>query len=189
MDAPFDPIRLADHQYRIIETWHRCESTIVTWEDAMAAILPTSVDRPDLLALIDTLTLINTYQWHAEDQSRRTDVFDAVLGQVKKRIDASNHRRVRAIEAVDTWFAEWLAARTICPSHDAPMNSETIGSIIDRLSVLRLKRYHAPEAKQALLSEQERDLETCLQTLLAEILQGRKRHKIYYQCKMYGTSR
>ena len=81
------------------------------------------------------------------------------------------------------------------------MNSESPGSIIDRLSVLALKTYHVNEACEALtagsedaiamqgrldtLSEQYADLGVCLDNLLAGIDKGEIGLKLYRQVKLY----
>lgn len=83
-----------------------------------------------------------------------------------------------------------------------PMNSETPGSIIDRMSILSLKIYHMEEqtkredvdiehiqrcqAKLIILKDQEQDLKNCLEILLDEIFSGKKKLKVYHQFKMYN---
>jgi len=84
----------------------------------------------------------------------------------------------------------------------APLHSETPGLMIDRLSILALKIYHTREesrrasaaeehrSKNAerliLLEEQREDLAGCLDALWAEVLEGRRRFKLYRQMKMYN---
>ena len=82
------------------------------------------------------------------------------------------------------------------------MNSETPGSMIDRLSINAHKIYHMGEeiqreevteehrnkcaAKLSVLLEQRHDLEQCLTKLLADLSSGEKRLKVYQQMKMYN---
>ncbi|MEE3122138.1 MAG: DUF4254 domain-containing protein, partial [SAR324 cluster bacterium] len=86
----------------------------------------------------------------------------------------------------------------------ARLNSETPGSMIDRLSISALKIYHMDEetkredassehqknceAKLMLLQEQRRDLGKCLMEFLEDLVFGRKTLKVYRQMKMYNDS-
>jgi hypothetical protein len=95
----------------------------------------------------------------------------------------------------------WLAARGL-PNAEAPLNSESPGLMIDRLSILALKMYHtrdeaerrdAPEGhavrnreRLAVLTEQRADLAMCLDALWEETLKGTRRFKLYRQMKMYN---
>ena len=82
------------------------------------------------------------------------------------------------------------------------MNSETPGSIIDRLSINALKIYHMDEeiqrpnvadehrekcsVKLSVLNDQRNDLKKSLETLLVDLNNGKKRLKVYRQMKMYN---
>ena len=82
------------------------------------------------------------------------------------------------------------------------MNSETPGSIIDRLSINALKIYHMDEeiqrldvtdehrkkcsGKLSVLQDQRNDLKKSLEKLLADLSNGKKRLKVYHQMKMYN---
>ena len=82
------------------------------------------------------------------------------------------------------------------------MNSETPGSIIDRLSINALKIYHMDEeiqrldvtdehrkkcsGKLSVLQDQRNDLKKSLEKLLADLNNGKKRLKVYQQMKMYN---
>jgi hypothetical protein len=95
----------------------------------------------------------------------------------------------------------WLQKRKL-PKLEAPLNSETPGLIVDRLSILSLKIYHtreeverlhAPEGhsarnseRLAILEKQRRDLAGCLDVLWKEVLSGKRRFELYRQLKMYN---
>ncbi|RQW77473.1 MAG: DUF4254 domain-containing protein, partial [Geobacter sp.] len=82
------------------------------------------------------------------------------------------------------------------------INSETPGSIVDRISILSLKIYHMAEdagrtdineehrerslLRLDLLKLQRHDLYGALLTLFDDYLAGRKRMKLYRQFKMYN---
>jgi hypothetical protein len=155
--------------------------------------------------LIQQLHFHNFQLWHSEDEARRRDVSDAEIARHKRDIDKHNQLRNDTIEKLDKHIADVLARNGIEPDESAEMNSETPGSIVDRLSILSLKIYHMKEetkrdnagsghtglAQQRLhvLNEQSRDLVVALDKLLAGIGQGIKRHKIYHQFKMYNDPR
>jgi hypothetical protein len=183
----------------VIQLWHAKEELIHTWNDALR-LLP--AEHSDLFKLIHEIQLINCYQWHEEDKARIPNAPDGVLAQVKRSIDASNQRRVDKIEELDKYLADWLAANLGRLDENIPMNSETPGNIIDRLSILALKIYHMQQETQrqdaspanilkcreklGILQEQRKDLHECLDQLIKDLIQGRKKLKVYYQFKMYN---
>lgn len=142
----------------------------------------------------------NTLLWDEEDQARRKDVVDGEIAANKRAIDGYNQKRQDAIEKIDEELLKRLTSVT--PNEDAWKNSETAGSIIDRLSILSLKIFHmrlqirrndvdsahikSCQSKLDVLIEQRSDLQQCLDRLLAESEKGRAYFKIYRQYKMYN---
>jgi len=158
---------------------------------------PTRPDHPAWEA-IDRNHRCNILLWDAEDQARRSDVPDSAVVSSKRSIDRHNQQRNDAIECID----ECLLASLPAMLESSRLNSETAGGMIDRLSILSLKRYHMdfqanrqdanPEhlatCKEKLdrLTEQRDDLARCLDELLAQCAAGHARFKIYRQYKMYN---
>jgi hypothetical protein len=140
--------------------------------------------------------------WHQEDIARSPDVTDAEMARVKRAIDKLNQRRNDLIEQLDDCLIAELAATGVPPWSGARLNTETPGSVIDRLSIISLRLYHMEEqtrrvdadpthvakakARLAILREQHHDLSASLGELLADIFAGRKRLKVYRQFKMYN---
>lgn len=136
--------------------------------------------------------------WHTEDEARRDDLGADHVYRGKRSIDRFNQERNDFIQRMDEWFI--VALRP--PTGGCPLNSETPGMMIDRLSILALKSYHmAVEANRAeasadhrqnaarklvILDQQIRDLESCLQALLDDIAAQRRTFKVYFQFKMYN---
>jgi Protein of unknown function (DUF4254) len=146
----------------------------------------------------------NTLLWQEEDLARRRDVADTLIADNKRAIDRFNQARNDAIERIDEHLIAMLTA--LRPSYGsepaARLNSETAGSIIDRLSIVALKIRamnvqiartdvdvsHIEQAREraARLTRQRDDLAHCLDELLAECQSGCGVYRIYRQFKMYN---
>ena len=143
---------------------------------------------------------IDTVQWHLEDIIRDPNIDPVEALKIKRRIDKSNQDRTDLVELIDSYFLDKYKDVEILP--DATINTESPAWAIDRLSILALKIYHmreqverkdsTPEHHQAcqqklnVLLEQQKDLSTAIDQLLADIEAGRKFMKVYKQMKMYN---
>ena len=144
----------------------------------------------------------NNLLWDEEDLARRKDVADSEIAANKRAIDGFNQKRNDAIERMDEVILS--ALEQVLPLAESRLNSETAGSMIDRLSILSLKVFHmglqtqrkdaSPEhiatcsAKLVRLQEQRQDLASCLDRLLEDCAEGRAYYKVYRQFKMYNDA-
>ncbi|MCA9262511.1 MAG: DUF4254 domain-containing protein [Planctomycetales bacterium] len=184
---PIDVKRVLELHRETVDRWHR--------EDID--------DRYD--GIYGTICRQHSYNfrlWHEEDIARSRDVSDAQIAQVKRNIDKLNQQRNDWIEQIDEWIVADLRACRIAPIINAPLNTETPGSAIDRLSILALRLYHLDEqlrrtdagvehlasvrSKLQIGLRQQADLSQSLGQLLQEIYAGRKRQQTYRQMKMYN---
>ena len=177
---------------------------------------PTSADQSAALNhWIETNHFFNSKLWAEEDLARRTTVGDGEIAANKRAIDRYNQARNDATERVDEILLTELglvdadSARTDAPVSKAPaqarLNSETAGSIIDRMSIMALKIHamraqtlrsdveepHRADSQVKLnrLLQQRADLGACLDTLIADTQAGRAYFKVYRQFKMYNDPR
>jgi len=144
----------------------------------------------------------NYLLWHQEDIARDPNANDSAIAEVKRNIDRLNQQRNDHIEMLDDFLVAHLQTWGATVRPRARLNTETPGSVIDRLSVLALRIYHMAEqanrpdtdeehrerarARLTILRDQHGDLSTALSQLFADILAGRKRLKVYRQFKMYN---
>lgn len=142
----------------------------------------------------------NRLLWDEEDLARRTGVPAAQIVVNKRAIDAYNQQRNDAIERIDELLLARLAG--VIVATDAWHNSETAGSITDRLSILALKIFHMDSAaKRAAANAEHRaacrdrhrrlcvqrdELASCFDTLLTHAARGAAFWRIYRQFKMYN---
>ena len=140
--------------------------------------------------------------WHEEDKARDQKADDAIIAQVKRNIDRFNQERNNAMERIDEMVLALLTGMKGEPDERLPLHSETVGSIVDRLSILSLKVFHMREQtlredadethresciqKLNILKQQQSDLAEALQRLLEELESGTKRFRVYRQMKMYN---
>lgn len=136
--------------------------------------------------------------WHCEDQARDPQATDRRIAELKHEIDRLNQRRNDLMEEID----KALVGAAQGQRGDAPLSSETPGMMIDRLSILELKRFHTAEeiarkdateehrernrARLQVLNEQRDDLRGCLDQLWCDVAAGRRRFKLYRHLKMYN---
>lgn len=179
------------------------------WHDALPRVVDEVCSEavqknPEKLEHLPLLVLgqhfMNFSLWHEEDTARRKDVGDEIIAGCKRTIDGFNQRRNDFMEKVDTCI---VAA---CAPHLKPdvsrHNTESLGTAVDRMSILSLKIYHmreeterkdasaehiaACERKLAVLEEQRNDLGSSILELVDDFAAGLKAPKVYYQFKMYN---
>lgn len=143
---------------------------------------------------------IDTAQWHMEDEIRNPSIDPAEALKWKRRIDSSNQERTDIVEEIDSYFLNKYS--NVQPLSTARINTESPAWAIDRLSILALKIFHmreetirvnvnksdldARKAKLAILLQQQSDLSTAIDELIADIQKGEKYMKVYRQMKMYN---
>jgi hypothetical protein len=182
-----DVSQITSMQHEAVSRWHRQD-----------------IDNPyeGFLAIACQQHSFNFRLWHEEDIARSPDVDDARIATVKRAIDGLNQKRNDWIEKLDDALADLLEQQDVRTHSDARLNTETPGSVIDRLSILALRIFHLREQmnrtdvsaehlesvqrKIAVCLMQHEDLSTALRELLEDLFAGNKRHRTYRQFKMYN---
>ena len=97
------------------------------------------------LRLVCDQHLANYLLWHEEDLARDPVASPLQIAQVKRNIDRLNQQRNDRIEQLDDALIAKLEAASPLAHARAPLNTETPGATIDRLSILALRIYHMHE--------------------------------------------
>ncbi|HEY0954207.1 MAG TPA: DUF4254 domain-containing protein [Roseateles sp.] len=188
---------------------------VIAAHDAALSSAPMAVDANDVRGWVAVNHFHNRSLWAQEDLARRTQAPDAEIVANKRAIDRHNQARNDAIERIDEFLlsalglvdpatiASALPVSTVAPG--ARLNSETAGSMLDRISILGLKiaamreqtlRADVDDAHRQACSErlqrlvqQRADLGQCFDELLADARAGRAYFKVYRQFKMYNDPR
>jgi hypothetical protein len=167
----------------------------VRWHGQDAA-----VEAEDFLGVVARNHLENFSLWHEEDIARCNHLGAERVMQAKRAIDGHNQRRNDLIEEMDRRIVATLNP----PESGCPFNSETPGMMIDRLSILALKKYHMQEEvdrsdasenhraactkKVGVIRRQIADLSTALSELLEDVQAGTRSFRVYFQFKMYNDA-
>ena len=152
-----------------------------------------------LFKFIEANHFYNTKLWNEEDLARRQNVSDSEITKNKRAIDKFNQSRNDLIEQIDSFILEHFS-NTI--SNEAKQNSETLGAMVDRLSILSLKIFHMSiqtrrenvselhiqtcSKKLEVLKIQRNDLCVCFDELFYDYTLGLRYFKQYKQFKMYN---
>lgn len=180
----WDVSEIVEFQKQAVMEWHSSEN----------------LAQPEgFLKMVSDNHWMNFQLWHEEDKARREDMGFEYVYRAKRNIDRFNQARNNLVEAMDKSIYEALQ-----PSEEAPVNSETPGMIIDRLSILSLKEYHMAEQterqdaspshivqcqkKLVVIRAQITQLAECLEVFISEILSAKRTFRVYYQFKMYNDA-
>ena len=152
-----------------------------------------------IFKFIEANHLFNTKLWNEEDLARRQNVSDSEITKNKRAIDKFNQSRNDFIEQIDSFILERISNTIL---KNAKQNSETLGAMIDRLSILSLKIFHMGiqtlrenvsethiqtcSKKLEVLKIQRNDLCVCFNELLYDCMLGLQYFKQYKQCRMYN---
>ncbi|MCF3143519.1 DUF4254 domain-containing protein [Streptomyces platensis] len=148
----------------------------------------------DRRRLDDTLTRLHTVNgrlWDTEDRVRGALLSAAQVADCKREIDQLNAERNALAERAD----EVLGSLADAGRADAPLHTETLASVVDRLSVLTLRIWHSERAgardelagrRVPVLHGQREELCAALDSLVSDVVAGRRRLPVPARFKLYG---
>lgn len=151
--------------------------------------------RADGLAwarLVDDLVGSNLRQWDLEDATRVIGANDSVVAGAKREIDRLNVRRHRLVQEIDVALDAILDQPA-----SAPVATESPGMVLDRLSVLVIRRARTATASARdpafaeripALDSQVADLSAAFDCYMDELSTGVRRFVRYESFKLYGAS-
>jgi hypothetical protein len=149
-------------------------------------------DEPVWASLMVALVESNLRQWDLEDTTRDPGATDAVVAGAKREIDRLNLGRHRLVEEIDTAIDAVLDQPAV-----APIATESPGMVLDRLSVLVIRRARTTAASSQdpawadrlpLLESRLTTLTMALDSYLDELRSGRRRFVPYEHLKLYGSA-
>jgi hypothetical protein len=151
-----------------------------------------SSDRRDWSGLVRELVSSNLRQWDLEDTTRDPSASDFAVANAKREIDQLNIGRHHLVQEIDAAIDSSLGQ-----SATAPIATESPGMVLDRLSVLVIRRARtaAASSHDAAYAERVPALEAQLAALsvafdwyMDEISTGSKRYIPYEHLKLYRPS-
>jgi hypothetical protein len=141
-----------------------------------------------MVALVES----NLRQWDLEDATRERGASDAQVAAAKRQIDHLNVGRHRLVEEIDAAIDSVLDQATA-----APLATESPGMVLDRLSVLVIRRTRTAGAfrddpacgdRLRALEIQIAALAAALDSYMDELRAGTRRFLRYQSLKLYGRS-
>lgn len=131
-------------------------------------------------------------QWSAEMISRDPAADDRAVAAAKRSIDLLNRVRVDLVTEIDTWID-----RSVGDPEAAPLHTETIGSVIDRLAIAWVRcqrltdqeRQGRADGHADLALRQFQELARAYDDLVLDVHEGRRRVPRWRALKSYGEGR
>jgi hypothetical protein len=147
---------------------------------------------PAWVSLVVTLVESNLRQWDLEDTTRQPEASDASVAGAKREIDRLNLGRHQILQEIDTAIDAVLDQ----PS-TAPIATESPGMVLDRLSVLVIRRARTASASSQdpawadrvpLVESGLTTLALALDSYLDDLRSGRRRFVPYEHLKLYRSA-
>ncbi|MFA4849961.1 MAG: DUF4254 domain-containing protein [Methanoregula sp.] len=147
----------------------------------------------DISKLCELLHYSNFELWNCEAAIRRNDISTSFFIHLKKRIDQTNLFRTSCIERIDSISFDLFK---LCECNDwdsCYVNSETLGQLVDKLSILTLKiysrdKYNKIDPAVNTLKRQRDYILVCYNRYINELSEGKGYMMRYCQFKKYEKS-
>jgi hypothetical protein len=153
---------------------------LLMWCDTTATA-PVGPVSASLRRLVGELATGHWEQWSAEDRSRGGGPVE--VAAAKRRIDELNTCRVALVDRLN----EHVAAHAPACRTGAPLHTETVGSVIDRLVIAMVRAQRVDRGRAEIAATQLRELALAYDGLLAEVAAGQRRLPGWTVLKAYGA--
>jgi len=143
----------------------------------------------------------NFFQWDREEKVRRRDISSDTVAELKREIDDSNMQRARLVEGLDELCVSQLNLVERDDWSNLFLNSETLGQLVDKISILILKIFFTEkQSKRSDLDSKLREIcsqrvdklkiqlkyvAACYDRFLSHLSDGSGYMLAYKQFKMY----
>lgn len=148
----------------------------------------TAGDGP-LTAAVAGLHGINGRVWALEEAVRDRALGDAEVVRLKRAIDAENLARHAAVHAIDRAVDACFGPQRAPDDEAAVVDSQSVGQMVDRLSVLALKvaAWAGAPARQAALEAQRQRVGRCLDRVGWALARGEGTAQAFDEAKTYSA--
>lgn len=131
------------------------------------------------------LYLVNRQLWLVEDECRVKNRSVSEIGTLKMRVDELNLLRSDLIDTLDGSLPAWMF------QGDVPLHTETVGSVVDRLSIATIRAEQLGRKGDARVERarcQLRILGSAYDQLVLEVCERRRRLPSWRALKAYGPT-
>lgn len=138
---------------------------------------------------VRALHALNRSLWELEERVRSRELGPETVMRLKREIDRANLARHGEVAAIDrTVDGVWPEQRAI-DDPAAVLNSESVGQMVDRMSILRLKlaAHHADPGRRGDLDRRRRLLARCLDRVVSALRRGEGVRQSFDEAKTYGA--
>lgn len=137
---------------------------------------------------VQMLHRCNARLWKLEDAVRDRALAQSEVVRFKRSIDAENLTRHAGIAALDRLFDARFGDQRAPDDPDAVVNSESLGQLVDRLSVLALKASHHTDPVKVTAIEARRALVVrCFDRVADALARGDGISQVFDEAKTYSA--
>ncbi len=130
---------------------------------------------------------INTSLWALEEQVRDRSLSNHAVARLKRGIDHTNLARHRAIAALDLRVDAVYRPKRRINDPGVVLNSESIGQMVDRLSILALKLDAHEAHKRRNIEERRLLLVRCVDLIIEALREGQALAQSFDEAKTYSA--
>lgn len=170
---------------RVDDSWR----VLATGQGAAAVWTALADAEGPLAAAVGPLHAVNGRLWALEEAVRDRDLPDTEVVRLKRAIDRANLARHEAVHAIDRAVDACFGAQRAPDDPAAVVDSQSVGQMVDRLSVLALKvaAWAGAPARRAALEVQRLRVGRCLDRVGEALARGEATAQAFDEAKTYSA--